>query len=1114
MPNGASRAKAPKAAAAPAAAPSTAPAAAKSAVAPRVKAAGKPAVRLPAAAPPRKAGGARAAAPETPGPAAPPTDPRLQRALDQVKTNASRLKKHPPAADKAAEAQAAAQSPENERLGAARAGKVEEIGAAEGGKPPEEGSFLAFLEEEIKQVMPKTVHDADTFLATQDERDKFGGKVAVNINEQKKGATAGIRAVTQSPLDATGVPEKEVTPLPPEALPSPALAPVGARDAMPAPLPEEQVSLRRSKEGVNRQLADNKITPPQLTKANDPRFTAVLRSKEAVERHADAGPPRYRQGEQKTLSAAVAGAVAAERRDVAAMRGAHTKAGGEVMSRQEAAKARDEARRKEVADHIEKSFNDTKQAVEDKLNGLEKEVTDQFNAGLAECIRKMTEAITARKDAWKKLRYGELPLFNVALWTYDEFRGIEHHEGIVKIYQEEMQHFTDALKLVVRGLAGLVEKRLKEAKDEVEKGRKRIHDYVEALPKDLQEVGRAAEQEVSGRFDELRQSVEDKKRDLAQSLARRYKEAHDTAAEAVKKLQAEDKGLVDTFAEKLGEVVEILRKFRERVSGMLRKAEETIDLIVADPIGFLKNLLEAVKRGLNQFVGRIWEHLKAGFMAWLFGSLAQMGLEMPKDFSLPSILKLVLDVLGITAARIRGKVAKIIGERNMALLTAAWEAVEILIKGGPAALWERIKEYFSNLRETIVDAIQDWLVTSVIRAAVTKLATMFNPVGAIVQAIITIYNTVMFFIERINQILDFVEAVINSVHRIATGALGPAADWIEKSLARTIPIIIGFLARLLGLSGLADKIKGFILRVQTRVDQAIDRVIDKIVGAIKGLFAKGGKPEQQKATTERPNERLDIAMKGLHQSVDEMQNQGASTDEIEAALPRLREKFGFRALTMKQEEEELVFSGEVNPLVPPVRKPRPGSYGMPFFLTWYKPRYYEYPPLYFGGVIDKPKSQSVLQGIFRKGQNDETGQPVREYLPGKMQTLPDRKGNLNGPELGIAPEYQIVQGAIVGPLRRAQTPGGKTFNRPMARYGWVAGNEGRDADHVHEIQMGGKNVLSNLWPLDETLNSAAGNALKNATVAYKATGKPIKLSDLKDFTSRKYYFKITKFEAP
>jgi len=126
---------------------------------------------------------------------------------------------------------------------------------------------------------------------------------------------------------------------------------------------------------------------------------------------------------------------------------------------------------------------------------------------------------------------------------------------------------------------------------------------------------------------------------------------------------------------------------------------------------------------------------------------------------------------------------------------------------------------------------------------------MFNPVGAIIQAILMIYRTVMFFIERINQILDFVQAIIESVSKIAHGDIGGAANWIEQALARAVPLIIAFLARLLGISGITDRIKRIIHKLQTKVDQAIDKVVEKVIGmvrgagqAIKGALGIGAQP--------------------------------------------------------------------------------------------------------------------------------------------------------------------------------------------------------------------------------------------------------------------------------
>src|SRR5262249_32263664 len=139
----------------------------------------------------------------------------------------------------------------------------------------------------------------------------------------------------------------------------------------------------------------------------------------------------------------------------------------------------------------------------------------------------------------------------------------------------------------------------------------------------------------------------------------------------------------------------------------------------------------------------------------------------------------------------------------------------------------------SDLKDVVISAIQDWLIGQIIKAATIKVISLFNPVGAIIQAILMIYNTVMFFIERINQILELVESIINSVDKIARGDIGAAANWVEKSLARTIPVIIAFLARLLGISGITQKIKEIIKKLQDRVDKAVDKVIEKLMAGIK-----------------------------------------------------------------------------------------------------------------------------------------------------------------------------------------------------------------------------------------------------------------------------------------
>jgi putative RNase toxin 4 of polymorphic toxin system len=809
--------------------------------------------RRPAPAPgPTRIRVPRAAPIVEPGPAIKITnkaaqDPRFKKVIDKLEKSAAKIKTHPPAAQKSAEAQAAAQPPANEKMAGAKASQVDSMKEADT-KKPEPSSFLDMLRAEIQKVMPKNLSETEEFMKG-DKKRQLKGALTGNINQQKEEAASGMKGAAKEPPDPSRVEAKEVTPLPGEAVP--VTPQVGAAEAMPAPKSDAEVSLQQSKQDADQMLADQKLTPAQLKKANDPRFSAVLTAKATVEKQADSAPLKYRGNEQKVIAGAASLAVADERKGLMGFKGQKGVNVATIKARQLTAKQKDEAERKKVTDHIEGIYNNTKRTVEEKLAKLETDVSTKFDQGMEAALKKMTDYIDTRLGLWKTKRY----LGNPLLWLKDKFLDLPSEVNV--FYTDGRKVLANELDALVVNIANLVESRLNDAKAEIARGQKEIGDYVKSLPTNLQAVGKAAEKEMAGRFDELRQSVDDKKSELAQTLAQRYKEAFDKADVKLKEMKAENKGLLTALKEKIAEVAEALRNFKARIMGMLKNSGNAIELIRADPIGFLSNLLDAIKRGIRQFSDKIWEHLKEGFMAWLFGTLGEAGIQLPKDYTPGSILILVLQVLGITYEKMRAKAVKLVGPRAVAIIEGVGKAIHTLITSGPAQLWEMAKEYLSNLKETIVEGVKEWAVTAIIKAAVTKLAMMFNPVGAIIQAILMIYNTVMFFIERINQILAFVEAIIASIFNIATGKIADAANWIEKALARTIPLIIAFLARLLNLSGVTDTIKRIIKKIQMTVDKAIDKVIEKVVAGVKKLFSKG-KPDDR--TEEEKNRDLHLAI--------------------------------------------------------------------------------------------------------------------------------------------------------------------------------------------------------------------------------------------------------------
>jgi hypothetical protein len=292
-------------------------------------------------------------------------------------------------------------------------------------------------------------------------------------------------------------------------------------------------------------------------------------------------------------------------------------------------------------------------------------------------------------------------------------------------------------------------------------------------------------------------------------------------------------------------VLKLAGPLGEQVMALLRKGADIFNKIVEDPIGFLGNLLKAVKGGFEGFMDHIAEHLKNGLMGWLFGALAGAGLTLPKSFDLKGILSLVLQVLGLTYQNLRTKLVAAFGEKTVGYIESAVGFVKTLVTEGLAGAWKMIVEWVGSLKDMVLGAIQDWVITSIVKAAVTKLITMFNPVGAIIQGIITIYNTISFFIERAQQIGAVAASVMDSVGRIAAGDVGGAAQFVEQTMAKAVPVMIGFLASLIGLGGIGNTIRGIIQKIQAPINTALDKLVGFVKGKAMAVIGKlTGKDKQ------------------------------------------------------------------------------------------------------------------------------------------------------------------------------------------------------------------------------------------------------------------------------
>lgn len=781
-------------------------------------------------------GPAAPAAAEAEAPA-PESDPRFKGVIKRLERTARKEKAHEPAPRKVTAARAAVKPPANDRSSRAQANQVEVMDQVmDKQEPPaikqKKDDFLSLLRAEMARIAPRNLDDARNFKK-QGKAGQLKATLTGQVQQQKASSTRDIRAATETTPDPDSVEAKQVTPLPAEAAEKPP-GNLRSKDVLPLPKAEAEISVEANQQQAEQLMAENDIDEEQLERANEPQFSEALEAKHELAEHADQVPATYRGEEQAYLKSARGAVVAEEQAAKREMRGSRAGSKTDVRSRQETAREKEERERKQVADKIQGMYNATRQKVEGKLNALDGEVNDLFDRGEKAAREQFETYVDREVSAYKRRRYSGVR--GKARWVRDLFADLP--DEVNRYYEQGREQYIKDMDAVLVRIANRVETRLQEARNAISAGKKEIRTYVESLRGNLQTYGQEAQDDISARFDELQESVDSKKRDLARNLAQRYQASRDKLDQRIKELQAQNKGLLSKFVDKIKEIIKILREFKERIMGLLRQAGNVIRKIIKDPIGFLKKLLSAVKQGFNQFRESILTHLKKGLLGWLFGALASAGIEIPSEFSFKAILGLVLQIIGVTKERLRAKVAKLIGARNIERIEKAWSVVSTLVSEGPAGLWKQIQEYVGDLKETIISEAREWVITQIIKQGVLWVISLFNPVSALIRAIQAIYNVVMFFVERINQIMQLVEAVIQSVTRIVAGDIAAAANWIEQAMGRAVPLIISFLARLLGLGGISEKITSIIKKLQHRVDKAIDKALLKIVGKIKGVIGK------------------------------------------------------------------------------------------------------------------------------------------------------------------------------------------------------------------------------------------------------------------------------------
>ncbi|MEU7022818.1 hypothetical protein ABZ990_19470 [Streptomyces sp. NPDC046203] len=849
--------------------------------------------------------------------------PGFRRVKADVAAKKTRLSVHAPAAAESKSAQDAAVAPPDDKEAQGKAANAEKMNAAKPGEFDKE-AFVAAVDKAIEAQAPKNLDEADKF-ADSGKADKVKGEVDGKVSDGKDASAKDIDTATKAAPDTSAAKDKPVTPMTPDHPPGNPGAP-SAADAIPAKQPASVTDFSQGPAGNDKAMADADVTEEQLARGNEPAFDHALKEKKTAEADSAKAPAKGRAAEDRQLAEAKAGAAASGTKAVSALAATRTAAGKSVDGGKGETKSKDEKRRAAVTAKLQNVFDTTKRDVEKILGDLDKKVDVAFAKGEKGARDAFMADQKARMKTYKDKRYSGF--WGKGRWLKDKFAGLPEEAN--QLYQKSRELYVARMRTVISSIADLIGVELGKAKARIAKGRTELKAEVDKLPADLRQYGEEAAKDFAGKFEDLEATIDEKSEQLVQDLANFYTAALKKIDEEITKLQEANKGIMAKAKDAIVGAVKTINELKNLLLGILAKAASAIVKIIKDPIGFLGKLVKAVGGGLHLFITNVADHLKKGLVSWLLGTAPQAGLDIPQKFDIKGIIRMLASLLGLTWESIRVRITrKGVPEQALSAVESSVPIAGKLAREGPAGAVKEIEEEAGDLKSTILSKLTEYLVPTVVVAGITWILSLLNPASAFVRAVKGIIDIVTFIVNQGAQIVEFVNAVLDAVVQIANGGQAGVPKMVETALAASIPLLIGFLASLLGIGSLANKVKSVFHTVSRPVNRAIDKIVGFIVQKGKALWQKlkgkkgeksgkngkkGGKDGEREADSlEAKNERLGKAMAAAVRAMDKYAGKPVASAVLRPVLAAIRTRYRLKELVSVPDGERWAVRGRINP---------------------------------------------------------------------------------------------------------------------------------------------------------------------------------------------------------
>jgi len=753
--------------------------------------------------------------------------PVLQKGAGLLQKLRQNEQTHDDAAQKLTQSEKAVVIPSSENQAKSNTGQVSTV-SERPAPTADENKGKQQLQGSLGENVPQTIEDVDNFKRDQ-KAQHIGADVMKVVQGDKNAVVSTFNEMENTPPPAP--PEQA-----PEALPSEEVAPGTAsmnlgQGAVAPPLPEHTDVSNYTKEADNK-LKEEGVTQEQLDMVDSGELAEANKEKKGMEQTAKTEPlavQKFAQQETVKIDKDLKQEEKKERDTLKAKR----KAGlGATAQKQKGAKSALEKRREEVASKINGIYQAAQTKVKKKLADLESLSMARFDDGNAKATREFEANVKSELDAFKAERYSGF--FGWARKAKDWLLGMDDLPQVKAIFDRNRATFVATVNKLVETITADNKRVIQECKDELSNAKKAIKDYVDKLGPELKDIGRQKQEEMNSKLAELDQFVAKKEQELQDKLKDKQQAAIKAIDEKIEKMKEAMSGALAKLGKLLLAAAKkfftwALSKFGyslSEIEGIINKGAAVLKAIFTKPIVFVKNLMNAAITGFKNFGKNFLKHLKDALFEWLTGSL--QGVKLPTTWDFKGIVGLLLEMVGISYANIRRHMVTVMGEPVVAGLEKTFTLVKTLITEGPMAAWEQLKEMAKEMQDAFIQAVKDFIKMKIIEQAIQWVVSLFIPGAGIVKAIIGIYDTIVFFIQKAKQIATMIANFLGSIGEIASGNIGAAAEAMERGLARGLSLVISFLAQLLHLSGITAKIRAVIQKIKDKVDGVLSKVATEL----------------------------------------------------------------------------------------------------------------------------------------------------------------------------------------------------------------------------------------------------------------------------------------------